>query len=252
MERCFFGIPFFGEVRCSLGLVSMWGNRRSQPMTGSKQNESLPGSHKAHYKRPGGLEIKRFDCFFFNALRIIGASKLASFWGPYPYYTGSNPSIGGSKILRVGWFLLRCGSVTNHLFNHSSPPTKEKPGFKNCLPPLAFNIDVQKWWFGNVVPFKHGLFGYLSIYVKQIGWYFMSSCLYFKSDQLFKPHFWVWLPTCHASIFEIFGRQERYVRHKNSELFSTWSIPKTMVRSGMEGCLVGVLSWISHSNGTCG
>ena len=34
-------------------------------------------------------------------LRIIGPSKLASFWGPYPCYTGSNPSIGGSKILRV-------------------------------------------------------------------------------------------------------------------------------------------------------
>ena len=36
------------------------------------------------------------------ALRIIGPSRLASFWRPYPCYTGSSPSIGGSKILRGG------------------------------------------------------------------------------------------------------------------------------------------------------
>ena len=29
------------------------------------------------------------------------------FWGPYPCYTGSNPSIGGSKILRVGKYTFR-------------------------------------------------------------------------------------------------------------------------------------------------
>ena len=42
-----------------------------------------------------------------NSLRIIGPTKLASFWGPKhtpaSLQVHSNPSIGGSKILRAPW-----------------------------------------------------------------------------------------------------------------------------------------------------
>ena len=82
---------------------------------------------KCHEKKRQGLYWKRiikgnhyaiaihFDSPWSSTwicltLRIIGPSKLASFWGPkHPCNTGSNPSIGGSKwsLGKVIFYLLR-------------------------------------------------------------------------------------------------------------------------------------------------
>ena len=61
------------------------------------------GHHKYHLGN--GEVVGIVNLILLGSLRIIGPSKLASFWGPYPFYTGSGPlPLEGPRILRVGCF----------------------------------------------------------------------------------------------------------------------------------------------------
>ena len=71
---------------------------------GVHKNPEYSSCHHLAEKEP----IKLIKVVCWPALKISGPSKRASFWGPYScyilLYRFFHPSIGGSKILRVGSF----------------------------------------------------------------------------------------------------------------------------------------------------
>ena len=140
----------WGWFRCGEGETKGRWKISTNDWIEAKWSHKAQGSHKAHYKDMG-LEL---EIFVLNGL--------ISFEMWVCYKSSLQPIL---------------------------PLQKRSLGLR-LVYPLTSNIDAQKFWFGNVVCFKHGLFGYLSICVKQIGWYFMSSCLYFNLTNYSNLIFW--------------------------------------------------------------